>query len=72
MTDWVVRFMQNEYKYKNATPINVIKAHGDIFMPGSKYDYELVMDGLKKGLVQREDLEINASRLYKVIKKLKD
>ena len=72
MTDWVVRFMQNEYKYKNATPINVIKAHGDIFMPGSKYDYELVMDGLKKGLVQREDLEINASRLYKVIKELKD
>ena len=70
MTDWVVKMMQNEYKYKNASIINVLKAHSDIFMPGSLSDYKELADGLRTGLITREDLEINASRLYKVVKEL--
>lgn len=71
MTDWVVKFMQNESKYKNAYITNVLKAHSDIFMPGSKDDYLELEKALKFGMVSREDLEINASRLYRVVKELK-
>ena len=71
MTDWVVKFMQNGSKYKNAYIRNVLKAHSDIFMPGSKDDYIELEKALKTGLINREDLEINASRLYRVIRELK-
>ena len=71
MTDWIVRVMTTDGIYKVANPINVLKAHSDLFMPGSKEDFEFVLDGLKKGLISRDDLEINASRLYKFIKRVK-
>ena len=71
MTDWIVRFMQNEYKYKNAEPYKVVKAHSDLFMPGSKEDFIMLKEAFDNGLITRSDLEINASRLYKNILELK-
>lgn len=67
MSDWVVSVMANESKYKEASPINVIKAL-QLFMPGSKGDYDKVYKGLKTGLINRDDLEANASILYDFIK----
>ena len=71
MTDWIVKFMQNESKYKYAYIDRVLKAHSDIFMPGSKEDYNELEKALRIGLISRDDLEINASRLYKTIKGLR-
>jgi len=71
MTDWVIKYVQSEGKYKCANPVNVLKAHSDLFMPGSKLDYDEVLDALSKGIITRDDLEINASRLYRFIKSIK-
>ena len=71
MTDWVIRYVQSEGNYSCANPVNVLKAHSDLFMPGSKYDYDDLLDSLAKGFITRDDLEINASRLYRFIKSIK-
>lgn len=39
-------------------------------MPDSKVDYEDMMEALKDGSLTREQLEINATRLIKVIRSL--
>ena len=39
-------------------------------MPGGKEDYKLLMQALADGTVKRERLEINASRLLRMIRKL--
>lgn len=50
------------------TSYNPIMAGNDIFMPGGQKDFDQVKEALKKGEVTREQLEINASRLLKVVK----
>ncbi len=72
MTDWIVSVMHSTGIYSCANPVNVLKAHSDLFMPGSKEDFDRVLDAMKKGYISRDDLEINASRLYKFIKKVKE
>ena len=67
MSDWVVKMMANDSKYKAASPVKVIKAL-QLFMPGSKEDYDEVYNGLNTGLITRDDLEACASILYNFIK----
>ena len=68
MTDWVIAMMISAKSvYRNALSHEVAKAGGDIFMPGGKKDYENVMNALKNGSLTREQLEVNATRILKVI-----
>ncbi|MDD6193618.1 MAG: glycoside hydrolase family 3 N-terminal domain-containing protein, partial [Lachnospiraceae bacterium] len=68
MTDWVVPMMENPNStYRNAISPEVAKAGGDLFMPGSKGDYNRLMEALKEGKVTREQLEINGSRVLRMI-----
>lgn len=68
MTDWVMEIMTSSQSiYRNALADEVAKAGGELFMPGTKKDYRRVMDALKKGELSRERLEINASRLLRMI-----
>ena len=45
-------------------------AGSDIFMPGRKKDQDSMMEGLKDGSVSREQLQINATRVYRMAKEL--
>lgn len=71
MTDWVVKWVQNLGKeYRNAVVTEVAKAGGDLFMPGSKDDYEALLIGLREGSVSRKQLLQNTTRIYRMAEKL--
>lgn len=66
MTDWIMAVMDSKRSvYRNAVSSEVAKAGGDLFMPGSKGDYEDVLKSLKEGQLVRKQLEINATRVLK-------
>lgn len=68
MTDWVIAGYENEKNciHPVATADLVAKAGGDLFMPGSKHDYNVLKNGLHNGTVTRKQLEINGSRVAKM------
>lgn len=71
MTDWVMEIMTSKASnYRNALSPEVVKAGGDLFMPGGKKDYDRVVAALKDGSLSREQLEINATRVIKMAEKL--
>lgn len=71
MTDWVIGgFTSKDSKYAAPHAGKVAAAGGDLFMPGSQKDYEEVLEALKNGILTREQLEINASRVYSMAKRL--
>lgn len=64
MTDWVIAMMQSlGGPYRNSLANNVVKAGGDIFMPGSQKDCDDILNDLKAGTLARHQLEVNATRL---------
>jgi beta-glucosidase len=69
MTDWVIKMGGNN-KYSGPIATNVVKATGDIYMPGSKSDYENILESLDNGDLSIEELEISASRIYNLAKEL--
>ena len=71
MTDWVMTVMNSKNSiYRNALSHEVAKAGGDLFMPGTKGDYENVMKALSDGSLSREQLEINGTRVVRMTKEL--
>lgn len=67
MTDWVFSVRNRGTKYARAHAGRVAAAGGDLFMPGSMADYEIVLNALKTGMVSRRQLEINAARVMRLI-----
>jgi beta-glucosidase len=67
MTDWVVSAngLMKGCIYTVPDPAKVAAAGHSLFMPGSKQDQEGMTKGLAEGKVGREQLLINASRMYK-------
>ncbi|KAL6597100.1 beta-glucosidase-related glycosidase [Neocallimastix californiae] len=73
MTDWIVNMPSGgKNKYSYPTPYKVIQATGDIYMPGSKDDYKNILDALKKKNLSMEELEISATRIYKLAKEIEN
>lgn len=72
MTDWVTGggFLTKGAKYAPPHAGKVAAAGGDLFMPGSRQDYTQVLEALKTGDLTRRQLEINASRVYRMAKRL--
>ena len=73
MTDWVVGngVMNSKADIHPAVkPQLVAAAGGDLFMPGGKADFKNMMEGLADGSLSREQLQINATRVYRMAKKL--
>ena len=71
MTDWVIAMMSSAgCKYRGALSNEVAKAGGDVFMPGSKGDYDHVLSALKDGSLPRKQVEINATRMYRMAEQL--
>lgn len=72
MTDWVMSAMDSKMSiYRNSLSNEVAKAGGDLFMPGGRKDYENVMNALKNKKIERKQLEINATRVVRMSKKLR-
>ena len=71
MTDWVTAFTgSKDDKYPTVKPHKVAAAGGDLFMPGTKADYDDILSALRSGSLTREQLLINASRLYRLARAL--
>ena len=64
MTDWVIQnTIDPDSVHRNSLSNEVAKVGGDLFMPGCKFDYECMMNGIKDGSLSREQLKINGSRV---------
>ena len=72
MTDWSVSSKPNVNISKNApqNAFNIIKGRNNLMMPGSKKEYNILMQKLNKNLLTRNDLLICASKVYKTIELL--
>ena len=71
MTDWVLALMTSKAdKHPAVQPHMVAAAGGDLFMPGCQGDYNDILKGLQSGALSREQLLINASRLYRMAREL--
>ncbi|MBR2753008.1 MAG: glycoside hydrolase family 3 protein [Lachnospiraceae bacterium] len=71
MTDWVFSLKNRGVKYARAHAGRVAAAGGDLFMPGSMADYESILKALKTGMVSRRQIEMNAARVLRLIRKTK-
>jgi len=73
MTDWVMSgTMPKDTAYPGARASRVAAAGGELFMPGSKADYDDVKEALKAGRLTRKQLLINATRLLGLIRSMKN
>lgn len=72
MTDWIIDggMIPADAKYKSPDPALIAAAGGDLFMPGSQRDYNDFLEGIREGRVSREQLLINATRIYRLAKDL--
>lgn len=72
MTDWVTggSVLTKNTKYGEPNAGKVAAAGNDLFMPGCSKDYNEVLEALKDGTVSRKQLEINATRVYHMAKRL--
>ena len=57
-------------KYSSQHIFNIIKGGNNIMMPGTRKDYNIIIDNLKKSLITREDLLQCSSKVYETIKLL--
>ena len=74
MTDWIVAGASavKQPKYAWPTAWGIAAAGGDLMMPGSKKNYDELLQGLREGKVTRGQLEINASRVIRKARELKE
>ena len=71
MTDWLIGSVPNYgTKHPKSCPSRIAAAGGEIVMPGCKDDHDDMMAALKSGTLTRKQLEINATRLLRVIRSL--
>ena len=59
--------MGNKYDEPNAA--RIVRSSHSLIMPGSKKDYDELMEGLKEGLTDSRQLKINGTRLFKLFGK---
>ena len=72
MTDWSHSGMREYKKSKHPSQnvFNIIKGGNNIMMPGSKRDYNILIDKLNKKMLNRDDLLYCASKVYETVQLL--
>ena len=72
MTDWVVDALSSstDNKYRGALAPEVVKAGGDLFMPGCQADFDRVLAALGEGSIDRRQIQQNATRVYRMAEEL--
>lgn len=68
MTDWILEMMADKNSINRIALSNeVAKAGGDLFMPGCKGDFNRMKAALEDGSLSRKQLQINATRVLRMI-----
>ena len=72
MTDWIVNggTLNTASRHPAPRADRIAAAGNDLTMPGGKNDWNNILNGLREGTVSREQLQINASRVLRLAKKL--
>ena len=72
LSDWFISgMMDNKYsKYKAQNAFDNIKGGNNLIMPGSKIDYNIIIEKLNQKLLTRDDLLQCASKVYETIELL--
>lgn len=69
MTDWIIiQFNERGGIYKKVNMPNIIKSGHSLIMPGQKKYYKKVLRALRNKTISREEIEVNVSRLIRLIK----
>jgi len=66
MTDWVLPLKNRGERWPIARADCVAAAGGDLFMPGSKRDFDDILAALASGELDRNQLEANATRVLRL------
>ena len=69
MTDWIVGgdILSGGGKYPSPSAPRVAASGHTLFMPGSKNDYEELVQGINDGIVSRQQLQWNAHWLLETL-----
>ena len=71
MTDWVTPMTGDARSaHRDSQAQYVAAAGGDLFMPGSKRDYDNLLQGIDSGAVTLEQVKISASRVVRMARAL--
>lgn len=72
MTDWIIAqgMLSQSKKYAPPAASKIAAAGGDLVMPGGKADFKDILAALKNGSLSRKQLEINGTRVYRLIRLL--
>ena len=72
MTDWIIGALNfGKKKYPAPDAARIAAAGNDLVMPGGPADYKAMLKGLKEGRLTRDQLLVNATRVYRIAKLLK-
>ena len=66
MTDWVLPLANRGERWPIARADRVAAAGGDLFMPGSKRDFNNILAAFASGELDRHQLEANATRVLRL------
>ena len=71
MTDWIISMMAGRNsKYPAPNAARIAAAGNDLTMPGGRCDWKAMLQGLRDGTLDREQLQINVSRILQTARKL--
>ena len=71
MTDWVTPMAgDSSSAHRDSQAQFVAAAGGDLFMPGSKTDYDNLLQGIEDRVVSLQQVKINASRVVEMAQEL--
>ena len=72
MTDWITKLSRAPMKYEYTSSLGCISAGNDLLMPGSKNEFNDIINGINEKKITREELEMCAARVVEAILRLKD
>ena len=72
MTDWLTAAIVGGkgHPYGPPQPWRIAAAGGELVMPGTRKDWKNLLDAAASGRLSREQLEINASGVFRTARKL--
>ena len=74
MTDWCINHgeFDKNAAHKGSYADRVARCGNEIYMPGSKSDFNDMKKGFKAGMLTRKQLMINATNILRVMRRLTD
>ena len=73
MTDWVIAMLNSKNaKHPGANAVDVARAGGDLFMPGSQADAESLRKAMQDGSLPAEQVKKNISRVLRKARELEE